>query len=160
MIFSSTNGQVCVNLLSNTKNIIENELKSYHPYETGGILIGSYDTNLRLATVFTATRSTSDSKHNLMSFQRGVKGIINSIALAKRDISPNLHYLGEWHSHPSNLPTPSDVDLAQMQLFAKKKVCHITCPLLLIVGGTPSSNLLWEFSLHKYKKPAIYLSAI
>lgn len=160
MVFSSQNGQVCVNLSHDAIVTIESGVSSFYPYETGGILIGRYDANFKLATIVKATCSSFDSEHTLFSFKRGVGNILDIIANVQKNISTELHYVGEWHSHPNNLPKPSSTDISQMQLFAKENLCKITSPLLLIVGGSPSNGLLWEFSLHKPKIKPIYLSVI
>lgn len=160
MIFSSSNGSVCVNILPAAKKIIEDEVLLKHPHETGGILIGIYDENLRLATIHSATGPTEDSRHNAMAFERGIIGINEKITFAQKEILPNLHYVGEWHSHPNNSPTPSYTDLKQMQTFAKHKQLGIKAPLLLIVGGQPWAKLEWLFSLHTYKREPLYLELL
>jgi len=158
MVFSSSDGLVCVNILPTAQEIIEKEILLRHPRETGGILIGIYDENLRLATIHFAAGPTEDSQHGAFNFDRGVKGIKEQIAVAKKQISENVHYLGEWHSHPNNRAIPSNMDLKQMQTFAKNKQLGIKSPLLLIVGGLPKEKLEWLFSLHSYKKEPLYLA--
>lgn len=160
MIFCSSNGSVCVNILPAALKIIEDEVASQHPRETGGILIGVYDENLRLATIYSATGPTEDSRNDATTFERGIKGINEKIALSQKQISSNLHYVGEWHSHPNSPPTPSHTDVKQMQTFAKKKQFGIKSPLLLIVGGRPQTKLKWLFSLHTYKKEPRYLEPL
>jgi integrative and conjugative element protein (TIGR02256 family) len=160
MIFCSSNGSVCANLLPTAREIIEIEIASKYPRETGGILIGLYDANRHLATIHIATGPTEDSRNNSMTFERGVKGIDEKIFFAQKEISPNLHYVGEWHSHPDSSPLPSYTDLKQMQTFAKNGQLGIKSPLLLIVGGKPQKKLEWVFSLHKYKKAPLFLEPL
>ena len=160
MVFSSDNGFQCVILLSEAQHTIKNEISMHHPNETGGILIGKYDDNLKVAIVYLATRSSFDSIHKAASFQRSSTDILSNINVAKELYSSSLHYLGEWHSHPNNNFNPSQTDLKQMQSFAKIKQLGISAPLLLIVGGSHSRGLEWQFSLHRFKKPTIYLSTL
>ena len=160
MIFCSEDGLVCVNLLFEAREAIEKEMLLHHPYETGGILIGKYDENLRLATVYLATASTKDSKHHSTTFRRGTNGIMEAIKHAQMHLSPELHYVGEWHSHPNSSPTASYIDLNQMQIFAKRSQLGIRTPLLLIVGGSPPKKLSWSFRLHRYKKLPLFLSLL
>lgn len=89
MVFSSLDGSVCVLVLPEAQMLIEKEVKLRHPYETGGILIGKYDENLRLATVYTATRPPKDSKHNPTTFQRGIGGLNDEIKLAQKKYRPS-----------------------------------------------------------------------
>jgi integrative and conjugative element protein (TIGR02256 family) len=160
MICSSPDGSICIQLKSEAKRIIEQDIAKFHPYETGGILIGAYNENLKLATIYSATSSSIDSKHGYTSFDRGTDNILESIEKVKISILASLHYLGEWHSHPNNSPKPSGQDLKQMQKFAKNKLHGIRSPLLLIVGGIPMQNLLWQFSLHRHKKSTIYFDQV
>lgn len=152
MVFSSSDGLICVNILPDAISEIRKEILEHYPNETGGVLIGKYDENLRLATIYLATGSPKDSEHGATSFKRGVNEIVDNIALAQKRISAGLHYVGEWHIHPNNSPTASLADLKQMQIFAKTNQLGIRVPLLLIVGGKPPIGLEWQFSLHRYKK--------
>ncbi|MBS1520689.1 MAG: Mov34/MPN/PAD-1 family protein [Bacteroidetes bacterium] len=158
MVFSSSDGLICVNILPDAISEIKKEILVHYPNETGGVLIGKYDENLRLATIYLATESPKDSEYGATAFKRGVNDIVNNITLAQKKLSTELHYVGEWHSHPNNSPAASPTDLKQMQIFAKTNQLGISVPLLLIVGGKPPLGLDWQFSLHRYKKkPSLLL---
>jgi integrative and conjugative element protein (TIGR02256 family) len=46
-----------------------------------------------------------------------------------------LHYLGDWHTHPEPVPTPSPVDRASMHdMFAKSR--HDLAGFLMVIVGT------------------------
>lgn len=45
------------------------------PRETGGILVGFYDSDLRVAEVVRATPAPADSRHGRTWFVRGVRGL-------------------------------------------------------------------------------------
>lgn len=159
MILASTNGQLCLHLTRNALEAIEQEVAIWHPKETGGILIGSYDSNYRLAVVEVATPAPSDSLHGASQFTRGEAGIIELLAGYKIKI-PSLYYLGEWHSHPNNSARASFTDIWQMNKFASQLIYGASSPALLIVGGSLSTNLRWRASIHKKWKKPIYLSPI
>jgi integrative and conjugative element protein (TIGR02256 family) len=48
-----------------------------------------------------------------------------------------LHFLGDWHTHPEPLPTPSGTDLRNMQECVKRSKRAVSGFLLLIVGTAP-----------------------
>jgi integrative and conjugative element protein (TIGR02256 family) len=160
MIFSSQDGRLCIEILLHAQQIITEEVAKHHPYETGGILIGKYDENLKLAAVYTATKANNSSIHRFMSFERSPRGIGEEIKRAQEKISSDLHYIGEWHTHPDNRAIPSCSDLQQMQVFAKNRQLGIKSPLLLIVGGSLKTGLIWGFSLHRHRKKPLYFKEI
>lgn len=107
--------------------------------ETGGILIGYYDTSLKNAYITEVTREPEDSKSGPTWFIRGIKGLKKLII---KKWEKEEYYLGEWHYHPGQSPEPSKVDINQMRKNAKDK--HFNCkePILVIVGGTKDCNEL------------------
>lgn len=44
-----------------------------------------------------------------------------------------VRYIGEWHTHPQNHPTPSSIDLAEWQILAADRVDGR--PLLALIVG-------------------------
>lgn len=77
--------------------------KAKLPNETGGILVGSFDTQRKLLYIVDILPAPPDSKESPGSFERGTQGLS-----AKREEINNisavwlwLDYVGEWHSHPS-----------------------------------------------------------
>ncbi|GGG18840.1 MULTISPECIES: Mov34/MPN/PAD-1 family protein [Pontibacter] len=157
-LFCSSDGKYCAHFLDEALAVIKDDISRYHPLETGGILIGRYDGNLRMATISIATAAPVDSKHGRTSFLRGTEGIFKALAAAKKK-DPLLHYVGEWHSHPASSPQASAVDLKQMQDFALGRLHGACTPLLLIIGGSPLEGLHGEVYLHRAKKAHTVLSA-
>lgn len=158
-LFCSPDGKYCAHFLNEALDVIKDDISRFHPLETGGILIGRYDSNLRMATISIATPAPVDSKHGRISFVRGTEGISKALADAKKQ-DPLLHYVGEWHSHPASSSHPSAADSKQMQEFALKRLYGARTPLLLIVGGCPLEDLHGEVYLHRAKKAHIAFSAL
>ncbi|RDV13326.1 hypothetical protein DXT99_20115 [Pontibacter diazotrophicus] len=158
-LFGSSDGKYCAHFLNEALDVIKDDISRYHPLETGGVLIGHYGSNLRMATISIATPAPVNSEHGLTSFVRGTEGISEALADAKK-IDPLLHYVGEWHSHPSSTPHPSAVDSKQMQKFALKRLYGARTPLLLIVGGSPLEGLHGEVYLYRAKIVHTVLSAL
>ena len=110
------------------------------PDETGGILMGSYNDALDCAMVKTASQSPDDSRSGRTWFQRGTRGLqawIDRLWSTRKS-----YYLGEWHSHPAGRPEPSPDDINQMYGLAASADLHCPEPLLLVIGGAPSTG--WE----------------
>lgn len=63
----------------------------------------------------------------------------------------NLHYIGEWHTHPILNPMPSNLDINSMkETFIKSK--HELNFLLMIIVGSSKDNLRLWCSLHNAKE--------
>lgn len=107
------------------------------PNETGGILVGVYTATLDCALVTAASSAPSDSRMGGAWFHRGTSGLqswLNSLWQRK----PHF-YIGEWHFHPFASPVPSQTDTEQMEKIANAPSYHCPEPLLIIVGGDPST---------------------
>ncbi|WP_378942665.1 Mov34/MPN/PAD-1 family protein [Mesorhizobium sp. ANAO-SY3R2] len=104
--------------------------------ETGGILIGHIDSNGR-AVVQEATGKPRGSIFGWYTFVRKTRGLAS---LLKTRWQESQHYLGEWHSHPGALPTPSEQDRATMRAIARDDGYCCPEPILLIVGTRNDST--------------------
>lgn len=110
--------------------------------ETGGVLIGRYSSDHRVAHVDVATGPGSDSQAGGTWLVRGVRGlqkILDTFWSQKRG-----YYIGEWHFHPGAAPSPSRRDVSQMRSIASSDQYHCPEPLLVIIGGDPDAS----YSLH------------
>src|SRR4051812_10740880 len=99
------------------KESISKEFCRHFPNETGGILIGRYSEDLRIATVTRAETKTSDSISGRTWFIRGRSGLTK---LLGQLWGSGQYYLGEWHTHPEGPPVPSTTDDAQLQRIARE----------------------------------------
>jgi integrative and conjugative element protein (TIGR02256 family) len=48
-----------------------------------------------------------------------------------------VDYLGEWHTHPEVLPSPSSLDISEWQLICRRKAT----PMVFMIVGMDGS--LW-----------------
>lgn len=119
------------------------------PLETGGILVGNYSKEQSVAFVSDVSRAPRDSKSGTTWFYRGIAGLQ---AWLYRLWEEERYYLGEWHFHPSARPVPSDTDLRQIKEISESPKYCCPEPVLLIIGGTPSSA--WEVAA--YVSPRSY----
>lgn len=54
-----------------------------------------------------------------------------------------LDYVGDWHTHPEDIPTPSTDDLTSIGEVVRRSTHHLPGFLLLIVGRRPFPKGLW-----------------
>jgi integrative and conjugative element protein (TIGR02256 family) len=54
-----------------------------------------------------------------------------------------LDYVGDWHTHPEDVPTPSSDDLSSIAEVVRRSKHHLPGFLLLIVGRKPFPGGLW-----------------
>jgi integrative and conjugative element protein (TIGR02256 family) len=130
----------------------ERSAKSW-PNETGGILVGCYTEQLDTAVVTRLPMAPADSISSRARFIRGLRGL-QKLLTRLWDQSPEVreYYLGEWHCHPGQAPVPSPQDEAQMKAIAEDPKYRCPEPVLLIVGGSPSTG--WSIAARVYPRGA------
>lgn len=112
--------------------------------ETGGVLVGSYSKDLRVALISEVVGPAADSVGGRYTFSRGVKGLgARLLQLWKA----RKYYLGEWHYHPYASPAPSPQDARQMFDIASSERAKCPEALLIVVGGDPESDLMLHVEL-------------
>jgi integrative and conjugative element protein (TIGR02256 family) len=85
------------------------------PNETGGVLLGYYDYNVKALVVVAALPAPPDSKATSGSFERGIEGLKEAVEEAARRTAGIVGYVGEWHSHPrGHSASPSQNDWIQL----------------------------------------------
>jgi len=131
MRFSSSDGTVRFELPLGIARYMRWRSSMAKGKETGGVLIGSYSSDLSTAVVARATAPPSDSRAGATWFERGTAGMDK---LLEDAWTTGLHYLGEWHYHPGGAPTASCGDRAQMRKIASDKEARCTTPILVILG--------------------------
>lgn len=66
----------------------------------------------------------------------------------KRLFRERLHFVGDWHTHPERVPSPSSIDLQSMaECFAQSRH-QLTSFVMVIVGRAPFPDGLFV-SLHR-----------
>jgi hypothetical protein len=85
------------------------------PNETGGVLLGYHDFNVRGIVLVDALPAPSDSGASPGSFERGTVGLLKAVQEASARTAGIVGYVGEWHSHPpGHSASPSRDDLIQL----------------------------------------------
>ena len=105
------------------------------PNETGGVLLGYYDLNLKSIVIVDALAAPNDSKSSREGFERGVSGLKEAIREASRRTAGIVRYIGEWHSHPAgHRAHPSADDGIQLEYLALHMAEDGLPAVQLIVG--------------------------
>lgn len=98
--------------------------------ETGGVLIGEYDSN-RVAVVSAVTWASAPSNAGPSWFHRPAADTQERLdrewAMPRR-----RYYLGEWHLHPAGPPRPSRRDFDQMTEIAADTEYRCPEPILVV----------------------------
>lgn len=102
--------------------------------EAGGILIGAFFPTKNEYRVCVATRPSRFDRRGRYFFHRDAN---NATRVARRfwTLSDGqLHYLGEWHSHPEPVPHPSITDKITMGKLRRESTSVAGCLMLVIIG--------------------------
>lgn len=134
------------------KKLLMRQKESYQ-METGGIIIGYYDSEYRNAIITECTSPPKDSRATKNHFFRGVNGLKN--LLKRKWDEEREYYLGEWHLHPGSYPNPSTTDIDQMKKIECDPKFNCKEPILLILGEKSSCSIL-NLILFKNNKQYFY----
>lgn len=105
------------------------------PNETGGVLIGSIDTERKVIYIVDTILSPSDSVEWPTLYVRGFVGLGTEIERFGRLSGNWLGYIGEWHSHPNGYGTaPSPDDRSAFEWLTRQMVAEGRPALMLIAG--------------------------
>lgn len=115
-------------LLSNIIDIGE----QHYPNEFGGFLIGHYSNNQTQLNI-TDTILPNKYKATPYLFDRDTIGIEDKLKNYYSQ-NPQKYYVGEWHTHPNNLPIPSSTDIKAINAITNHKDVSIKNPVMLIIG--------------------------
>jgi hypothetical protein len=115
--------------------ILNETRKSKLPNETGGVLIGSYDTEWKELYVVDTIVSPKDSTETSTSYIRGIDGVEEKILKIEKKTLYNLTYLGEWHTHPDGSSTNmSEDDKIQLEWIQEVVLGKGYPGVMLIIG--------------------------
>ena len=87
---------------------------SHLPNETGGVLLGAFDTSRRRLYVVDHVPAPPDSVERPTAYIRGAAGLADAVNAVGELTAHQLGYVGEWHSHPHSAalaPSGDDTEL-------------------------------------------------
>jgi len=131
------------------------EIRTVHlPNETGGVLIGSFDTEHRVAYIVHALPSPPDSIEWPNLYIRGCSHLTQEVKRIRDATMMHLDYIGEWHSHPDGGDTiPSSDDLKVFGWLTEHMHIEGRPALMLIAGQSASSRFFIDRIAEEYPEP-------
>lgn len=113
------------------------------PNETGGVLIGAFDTFHQVCSIVDVLPSPPDSKEWPTSYIRGCSGLREQVEEIQSLTVGQLSYVGEWHSHPDGCSTrPSADDLKAYQWLIGHMHLESLPGIMLIIGESSEFRLV------------------
>lgn len=128
--------------------------KSQYPNEFGGFLIGYYSDSKEHLHI-TDSIFPKSFKASKYSFERSTKGIEKILSSFYKK-NPKKFYVGEWHTHPDNIPIPSSIDISAINAIINNQDSCIANPVLLIIGYSKAKvdfgfYVWFENKLYRYE---------
>jgi integrative and conjugative element protein (TIGR02256 family) len=123
------------------------QLNPFHT-EAGGQLFGYVnEIEIRLMIATGPYRRDQRGRYNYRSDHNSAQKVIEKFA------KNGLCYLGEWHTHAEDFPSPSASDIDAMDKLLGHSKLNVNGLLMLIVGR---SNLLSGYSIALFSQGVIY----
>ncbi|MFH6988489.1 Mov34/MPN/PAD-1 family protein [Flavobacterium collinsii] len=117
-------------VLENLKKFIQDDL---HKPESGGVLIGFYieDNTYSITDVSFPSIYDKSSRYN---FTRSIKYAQKVLNVFFKESNGKKIYLGEWHTHPEDYPTPSSLDQKSILEQMRGNVLNSQIIFMMIIG--------------------------
>lgn len=109
------------------------------PNETGGSILGYWDADRRRAYVVDVTAAPPDSISERTGFIRGTKGHKELIDLVEARTGGMVTLIGEWHSHPENVPARPSLDDIRVTVDQTLRQMLDDRPGLIMIAGDDDS---------------------
>jgi integrative and conjugative element protein (TIGR02256 family) len=95
--------------------------RNLNDHEKGGIILGKIiNQSIHLCKLSVPTELDKSSRYNFERNRISAQIIINYEHFNSHG---QMTYLGEWHTHPEDLPVPSDTDVKMIkEQFSKNKI--------------------------------------
>jgi integrative and conjugative element protein (TIGR02256 family) len=113
--------------------------------EAGGVLLGRHLHDGSAIIVDEVTTPMRGDRRGRTHFHRGRKQHQAMINHAWLESSGTCAYLGEWHTHPKPIPTPSVVDWSDWR--RRLRTDQTTKPLFFVIVGMDQTRV-WEGTGH------------
>jgi integrative and conjugative element protein (TIGR02256 family) len=120
-----------VYLSQNVLEIFERHVQSDEGTEAGGILLGHV--RGKHLEVLEASEPTRQDRRLRYFFERMIHGHKSLADRRWQETNGLVRYIGEWHTHPQEVPSPSHIDLDEWRTLAKTRADRR--PLLAVVVG-------------------------
>jgi len=102
--------------------------------EAGGVLIGRYIRESPDIVIDEVTVPMAGDRKRRFSFWRSRQPHQQVLDQSWLESGGTSTYLGEWHTHPENIPIPSDTDIKNWQARLKKDIFSGDTLFFIIIG--------------------------
>ncbi len=108
--------------------------RQLHPSsaEAGGQLFATFDSAVAHIELATGPRPTDHRSRYRFQPDRWAEQLE-----IKTMFRQGLHYVGDWHTHPTQAPLPSSEDLRNIRAVVRKSLHQLTGFVLVVVGNAP-----------------------
>ena len=125
--------EYCIKINDNILAIMSKYIQCKSKDESGGILIGSILIDGKTIEINDCTEPIKGDKSRRYGFYRCNKH--NELLERKWSESNYIKmYLGEWHTHPQTIPTPSYVDKKSWERLIKNSITESPIIIFIIIG--------------------------
>jgi hypothetical protein len=112
------------------------------PNETGGVLLGILDREKMNCSIVLASSSPPDSMVWPNAYIRGVNGLKKFVSEVSDLTAGQLHYVGEWHSHPKGCSSnPSETDKEALRILKGVMGREGLPAIAFILGAEPQPHI-------------------
>ncbi|MNR09669.1 hypothetical protein D3C85_1258830 [compost metagenome] len=115
----------------NVLEVFERHIQSNFGTEAGGILLGHV--RGKHLEVLEASEPTQQDRRLRYFFERMIYGHKSLADRRWQESNGLVRYIGEWHTHPQEIPSPSNIDLTEWQVLAQNRADRR--PLLAVIVG-------------------------
>ena len=119
--------------------------------EAGGILLGRY--RMPHVEIVTCSEPMPLDVRTLIGFDRRDPGHQRDALKLWKVSRRTVTFIGEWHTHPEEVPSPSSIDLSTWA-EAQEAVQHL--PLIFVIRGYAG----WWFGLGRHGSHLVKLAGI
>lgn len=112
--------------------------------EAGGVLVGRLILDSKDVIIDKASEPSCWDRRTRFRFLRRARPAQKVVSKAWQASGGTQNYLGEWHSHPEDVPNPSGVDLDDWQRVVSRSSFEQDALFFIIVGRVETRA--WELS--------------
>lgn len=124
-----------INIYNYIFDEIQSCIKINSKNENGGILLGLHNLDNEEYFINNLTFPNSDDEMGKFFFVRKKTEHQKHIKKLWKESNGVLNYIGEWHTHPEKIPSPSSVDLNTWKEISKNKNLSFPFKVNIIVGN-------------------------
>lgn len=120
-----------LNFSDEVRGVFERNVQKGDLPESGGVLLGTiHERGLLVTVATTPTRLDCQLRYLFERLPFGHRAVAKRLW---RQSSGTTRYIGEWHTHPQDIPVPSGIDLDEWRKLAKRRADKR--PLLAVIVG-------------------------